>query len=412
MSLDWTKISEDTIVTSITAIIVAIISILPIKSIYKNRQKIYNWFKKQSLIFFPVNFNIAFSLNFQEGINSGNYFKQIKKNIFNTIDNLNLQKQIKIRDFSDIKKFNNRNEAETFRNKKDIDLIIWGDFTNDFLKIDGENINEINLKFTYGHPDNETGSIGKMIKVDLSSKLAEKNYWKILENNSLKDIKIISDNIFDISTYILALILKISGRIEDSLKLFEVLHTNLCERNDIFQKNILPHLYDCYSLLIIEQGIYNKKFEKGVELCLKILKIKENDFFALSNLATFKCKLNKNEEAEILVKKLQEIYPGDPVTEVAIAYFNILQKSYTSAFKHYRNITNFKAINFNQDVIEFLGEEYEKTKEPALLYGSGIISYYFWDKKLAKDNLKKFIKKANINIYKPMYREAKRILKK
>ncbi|PIZ95413.1 MAG: hypothetical protein COX80_04395 [Candidatus Magasanikbacteria bacterium CG_4_10_14_0_2_um_filter_33_14] len=412
MSLDWTKISEDTIVTSITAIIVAIISILPIKSIYKNRQKIYNWFKKQRLIFFPVNFNIAFSLNFQEGINSGNYFKQIKKNIFNTIDNLNLQKQIKIRDFSDIKKFNNRNEAETFRNKKDIDLIIWGDFTNDFLKIDGENINEINLKFTYGHPDNETGSIGKMIKVDLSSKLAEKNYWKILENNSLKDIKIISDNIFDISTYILALILKISGRIEDSLKLFEVLHTNLCERNDIFQKNILPHLYDCYSLLIIEQGIYNKKFEKGVELCLKILKIKENDFFALSNLATFKCKLNKNEEAEILVKKLQEIYPGDPVTEVAIAYFNILQKSYTSAFKHYRNITNFKAINFNQDVIEFLGEEYEKTKEPALLYGSGIISYYFWDKKLAKDNLKKFIKKANINIYKPMYREAKRILKK
>jgi len=167
MSLDWTKISEDTIVTSITAIIVAIISILPIKSIYKNRQKIYNWFKKQRLIFFPVNFNIAFSLNFQEGINSGNYFKQIKKNIFNTIDNLNLQKQIKIRDFSDIKKFNNRNEAETFRNKKDIDLIIWGDFTNDFLKIDGENINEINLKFTYGHPDNETGSIGKMIKVDL-----------------------------------------------------------------------------------------------------------------------------------------------------------------------------------------------------------------------------------------------------
>ncbi|MCH8170746.1 MAG: hypothetical protein IIB07_06400, partial [Bacteroidetes bacterium] len=103
----------------------------------------------------------------------------------------------------------------------------------------------------------------------------------------------------------------------------------------------------------------------------------------------------------------------DPVTEVDVAYFRILQKNYTNSFKHYKNLANFQTINFEpQEVIEFLCDEYDKLKEPALLFGVGIISYRFGDKKLAKNYFNLFLKKANEIKYKPMYREGKRIIKK
>ncbi|MCH7771892.1 MAG: hypothetical protein IIA49_12890, partial [Bacteroidetes bacterium] len=272
--------------------------------VWHNRKSIGIWFKRQKLKKFPANFNIAFSLDFKDGLNSGNYFEQIKKNVNSISNKSGVYKQIIINDFSNIQKFRNKDEAESFINKKGIDLIIWGGFTNDILKVDGENINEIELHFTYGHPDDKKNIIGKMILIDISSKLAKKNYWKIVESNSLRDTKIVSNNIFDISTYIIALTLKIYGRLEKSLNLFEQLHNNLVERKDDFQKEIVPHLYNLYQVLAIENGINRKNFNLGSDLCRKILIIKKDDFFALSNLAIFQCKLGNNEEAEKLVEQL------------------------------------------------------------------------------------------------------------
>jgi len=405
--IDWSNIVENLIPLLIVMVLGWIAWV-----VWHKRKSIFTWIKRQKLIFFPINFNVAFSLVFKEGLNSGNYFDQIKIYVNNIINQSGLHKQLIIKDFSDIQKFKNKDEAESFRNKKGIDLIIWGGFTNDSLKMNGENINEVELHFTYGHPENKEKTIGKMILLDISSKLAKKNYWKIVGSNSLKDTKIVSNNIFDISTYIIALTLKLYGRIEKSLILFEQLYNNLVERKDDFQKDILPHLNNLYEILVTEYGINKKKFNVGVDLCQKILRINEKDFFALSNLATFQCKLGNNKEAEILVGQLIKYYPKDPVTEVDVAYFRVLQKKYSNAYKHYKNLTNFERINFEpQDVVEFLCDEYDKIKEPALLFGVGIISYRFWDIDLAKIYLNKFLRRANENEYKPMYREAKRIIK-
>jgi tetratricopeptide (TPR) repeat protein len=406
--INWINITE----TLIPLLIITVLGWIA-WLFWHNRKSICTWIKRMKLKFFPVNFNIAFSLDFKEGLNSGNYFEQILKNINSIINKSGLYKQIIIKDFSNIQKFRNKEEAELFNIKKGIDLIIWGGFTNDILKVDGENINEIELHFSYGHPDNKEKTIGKMILLDISSKLAKKSYWKIVESNSLKDTTIISNNIFDISTYIIALTLKIYGQLGKSLLLFEQLYNNLVERKDNFQKDVLPHLHNLYEVLIIEYGINRNNYNLGSDLCSKILNIKENDFFALSNLATFQCKLGNKEGAEKLVELLLKLYPKIPTTEVDVAYFRIIQKNYTSAFKHYKNLMNFNTINFEpQYVIEFLCDEYDKLKEPALLFGVGILSYKFGDKKLAKDNLHLFLQKANETEYKLMYREAKRIIKK
>lgn len=406
-TIDWTTVFENFIPESWGLILTGIAFVL-----WYYRKEIIVWLKKRRLMYLPVNFNMALSLDFNEGLNSGVYFEQIKKNLNGLIDKTGLSKQIVLNDFSDIHRFNNKEEAESFRNKKGIDLVLWGEFTNDNLKKDGEVINEISLHFTFGHPDDKEKTVGKMILLDISSSLAKKTYWKIVDSNSLEDTRIVSNNIFDTSTYIIALTLKISGRLNKSLALYEQLYSDLLKRGDEFKNQIKPHLYNIYEILIIEIGINKKNYPYGKELCDKLLSIAENDFFALSNLALFECMLENEDRTEELVEILLELYPNIPVTELDVAYIRILQKNYSNAFKHYEKLFQMSAVDFRpQEVVEFLGGEYDKRKDPAFLFGVGIISYKFGDPKLARDYLSKFLKKANVNKYKPMCRKAKKIVR-
>lgn len=385
------------------------------KVVYDYRKNILLWLKKQKLIYLPVNFNVALSLDFKEGLNSGIYYEEIKKNLLKLIDNNRLHNHIKLKDFSDIQKFKDKKEAELFTIKKNIDLIIWGFFTNDGLKKEGESINKVNLNFTYRHPDNKEKSIGRMLLLDINSKLAIKNYWQIVEKNSLNDVEVVSENIFDIATYILALTLRIYGYIEKSLSLFENLYNSLSSRQDNFKRHIVPHLINCYELIIIENGINGKKFDISKKYCEKLLNFKKNDFFGLSNLAVFQYKTGEKSKAEKSVELLLRLYPKNPLTEVDIAFFRILQKKYSEAYKHYKNLLKYRdsQINFNpQDIVEFLTNEYQLYKEPALLYGSGVISWYFGDKRIACEDLKSFIRKANKETYKLMFGKAKKLLSK
>lgn len=376
-----------------------------------NRKKIALWFQKLKLKFFPINFNVAFSLDFKEGLNSGNYFEQIKKDLNNVIDDIGLIKQITIHDFSEIQKFKNKEEAECFLEKKKLDLIIWGEFTNDTLKKDGVNINKLNLKFTFGSPSSKNNIIGKMMSIDIQSKIAKKNYWEIIDNNSYTDIQIVSNNILDISTYIVALVLKISGRIGESLKIFEALYKKLLDKNDDFHKDIIPHLFNCYEILILENIHNRKNFNFTKTLSLKILDIDSQNFFAINSLAIAECRLGNINETEKLIEKLLQLYPRHPITDVNVAYVRIFQKNFNNALKHYKHLKTLKDVPFKpQEVIEFLGSDYDKTKEPALLFGIGVVSM-FWDKVLSKKSLKEFIRKADKNLYKNMISEAKKILK-
>jgi len=405
MNID--KIIENTIPVIVGSILPAI-GVL----IYKNRKDILILLKKLRIKLFPLQFNIAFALDFNEGFNSGNYFKEIKKNFSKLLDDTNLSDQIRIIDFSDIFLFNSRIEAEKFRTEKGIDLIIWGGFTGDKLKLKGENVNTINLNFTFGH-EKMSKQIGYLIFLDLKSKMALKSYWAIFENDSLRDVIIVSNNLFDISTYILALILKIFGDLKKSTLLFENLYHELDRRNDDFKKQLIPHLIDCYNLLSLEYGLSGKDLHYAITNCNKILKIDPNNFSALCNLAVFLYKDGKKDEAEKTVDHLKSLYPNNPITILDVSFFRIIQKNYNRALKGYKKLLNFKRLNFNiQEVIEFLDDQYLITKEPALLFASGFLSCNFGDIRSGKNDLRSFLKKAKSPQYKNMVREAKKLLKK
>lgn len=380
------------------------------KIIYDHRKGLTIWINKIKLNLLPVEFNVAFSLDFNEGLNSGNYYQEIRKNLIKNIDDYGLSRLVILKDFSDVKKFSSILEAENFRNKKNIDLIIWGGFTADGLKEDGEEVYKIDLKFTYSHPNDREKRIGSMLLADISSKFAIKNYWQILEKNSYADLEIINNNLFDLSTYILGTTLKLWGRIGVSLKIFEILFNKLKSRNDSFANQVIPHILNCYQIFITEFGVRRKNLKSGLEFCQKYLNLVPNDFYALSNSAIFQFYLGKEQEAEQSVEKLLKLYPNRPVTEVDIAFFRVIQKNYTNAYKHYQRLAEFQSIDFNaQEVIEFLFNQYESRKDPALLYGAGMISYYFGDQLLAKNTFKEYLSKTSENICKSMYRNAKRL---
>ena len=406
--MDWDKAME----TIVTGLILAVIGGIA-KVAYDYRKNILLWLKKQQLRLLPINFNVALSVDFKEGLNSGIYYEEIKKNLIRLIDNNGLHNHIKLKDFSDIHKFKDKSDAELFTIKKNIDLIIWGSFTSDGLKKEREPINKVNLNFTCRHPDDKERSIGRMVLLDINSKLALKKYWQITEKNSLNDVEVVSNNIFDIATYILALTLKLYGRIEKSLSLFEHLYNSLSSRQDNFRQHIVPHLINCYELIIIENGGRSKQFDKAKESCKKLLNFKKNNFFALSSLAVFQYKSGEKLEAEKNVELLLKLYPTNPSTEVDVAFFRILQKNYKDAYKYYDRLLKHKHIKFNpQDVIEFLTDAYRLYKDPALLYGSGMISMYFGDRKIAREDLKSFMRKANKETYKLMRKRTEKLLNK
>lgn len=384
------------------------------KTLYDYRQSIWIFIKKQRLKLFPVSFNVALSIEFEEGLNSGTYYQEITSNLKKAIEEQNLLDVLKLKDFSDIYKFDNREEAGNYREKKKLDLIIWGKFSKDNLKLDSKNVNVIDLNFTFGHPRDPDNKIGHMIIMDIKSNLATKSYWKIVEDNSFEDVKIISNNLFDISIYIVAVSLKMFGRIGTTIKLLESLYENLTVRQDPFKERLVPHLINCYELIVLDAVFDKNIYSIGKECCEKILKIKGNDLFGLSNLAVFQYHMGQKKEAKATVDKLLKSHPRAPVTEVDVAFFKILEKDYKGAFKHYQRLLNCtpEQLNFNIIyTIEFLNGIYDATKEPALLYARGFLSYFYADKKIGRHDLKDFLKKGNDHTYKEMYRSAKRILK-
>lgn len=406
--LSWATIWNNLIPLLIMGIITALGTI-----IYRARKTIFLYFKRQKLNLMPVKFNVALSLSFNEGLNSGTYYQEIKRSLLKLVDENNLSNVVILRDFSDIKKFDSIEEAEEFRNKKQVDLIIWGGFSADGLKKDGEEIHKVDLKFTYGYLEiagDKEKRIGKMLLSDISSKFAIKNYWQILDKNSSNDIEIITNNLFDLATYILGTTLKLSGRIGTALNLFEKLYDKLKLNNDKFIEQVIPHLLNCYELFIFDSGVNKKNANFGEQLCQKYLKIKPDNFFALANLALFQFRLGKEKDTEANVEKLLKLYPNLSTTEVNVAFIRILQKNYQNAFKHYQRLAGFRQVDFNaQEVVEFLFAQYEIKKDPALLYGAGMLSFYFGDQILARKTFREYLSKTSERDCKAMYRNAKRL---
>ncbi len=405
---------------TVLATVIAWVIISLITWIWVYRREIFLFFKRYKLKYLPVTFNFAFSIEFQEWLNTWKYFNELIKNFKKIISDESLSDVIKINNFSDIYLFNNKEEAEIFKKKKDLDLIIWWDFSNDVLKEKWKwKLSKLDLKYTYWILNDDKWNIWRLVQNDLSTKFAEKNYWTIYDENSYNDIKIVWNNLWDMALYILSVSLKFQWNLLKSTEILEKHLNNLLKRNDNFIRHIKFHLFNNYELFIKDILFNTNKYNKEKryflwkEYCNKILNLFPDNFFALTNLAYFEYNTWNKYKAKQLIEIIKDKYSKSPCYMVNIWFFYLLDNKYKEAYKWYNQIYNIKRelIDFEPiDVISFLSLEYEKIKNPWLLFASWLLSHLYWDKSIAKKDLSNFIKITDKEKAKLMYSKAEKIL--
>lgn len=387
--------------------------------IFFYRNPIYKIIQKIILKFFPSSFNVAFSVESNSGLNSWVYFKEFIDKFEKIIWDENLENVIKINNFSDIYKFKSNKEAEKFRNKKWIDLIVWWKFSNDTLRKNWKKINDLKLKYTCFILQDSNWNIGKLVQHDISTKLQEKNKWTINDDNSYSDVEIVWNNLFDMALYILSISLRMQWDFFKSTELLERHLNNLFKRKDPFSKHIQNHLIWNYKAFIINSILSSNKYNKKVkykewkEYCNKILQFYPKNYFALTNLAFFEYSLWNRYEATQLIEKIKEYYSKNPSSIINIAFLYLIDEKYKESYKWYSKLYNvwIEQLDFNPiETLNFLSIEYTNNKNPGILFASGYISYLYWDKTLAKKDLQKFLKLIDKSKAKNMFHKADKLV--
>jgi len=383
--------------------------------IYVKWDKICNFSEKKRIEWFPLQQTITFSIKHNEELNSGIYYEEINRVFLNNLKRYQLTKSISHRDFSDIFLFNDMEQAQEFRSRKSLDLILWGEFSSDHLKRGGEHESEIILNFTYGfrYSDGNKEQIEQSIQKRISEIMTVKNHWKIRENNSREDAGKVADGMFTVALFTLGLTLTNQGRFEEAEVIFDKLSAYLNDKNDQTANQLKEYLVIC-NINLMQMVLLKKKinWEQANKISKKIIKVSPNDKLGLIIAAISYYKIGDLPNSEIVTSKLMNAHPRSGAARINFAFIHILKGNYSDALRQYNRLFSNSDIDFGTvEVIDFLNQEFERTKEPALRYASGVITLNLnGDQDLAKRDLGEFLKLGSENKYGAMYRDAKNIL--
>jgi hypothetical protein len=371
--------------------------------------------KKIFLKIFPQQQVVTFCVKHNE-INSGIYYEAIKSRFLHNLEQYKLDDIISYKDYSDIYFFKNTKEAERFRNKKDLSLILWGAFTNDKLKKGGSLESEFLLSFTYEFNYSKYKNNREIIQKEFDKRigqfLALKNKWSIRENESLQDVANVADGMFTVAIFTVALTLLNRGDVEKSTFVFNQLHKYLNQRTDVAASLLKPYVRQC-SAILVKKAYREKKpdWKSIASLSQKIVDIQQ-DLDSLVTLAYSQYKSGNKEGSRNIVGRLMNSYPKSNAARVNFAFFQMLDGKYKDALRNYLQIFKVKNPDFSTvEIIDFLSTEYESAGEIGFLFVSAGISYYHnQDYVLAKHDIKKFLSKASLAKYGDMYLEGQRLL--
>jgi len=380
---------------------------------YDNWQKIWKFIRWVRLTYLPTQpFNIVFAIETDESDSNRGYLQEIIRNFEQQLELLGLSGLLKIKDFKNIKFFKTREEAQKYVEENVIDLLIWGRAGGGVLKKSGDPCCPLDLRFTYLHPKGIKGNIGRMLNAEINSSLATREYWHVLDSESLRDIKIVTDNLTDATLYIISLTMLLFGRVQKSIDILKKLLLKNQGKSDPLLARAKAHLINAYEIELSEMKESSADFQKALMSSHELLKLDSKNLIGLATRAVSYVHFEKYDEAEKDVNELLTLHPSDSVTIIDAAYFSILRKRYSNAIEHYRKLIGLE-LNFNPlGVAGFLEKQYEKHHDPAFLFGSGFVDWHFGDKTLGKKFLRKFLRNKSVSaeVYKEMRGLASDIL--
>ena len=307
-----------------------------------NWKSVCSSFIKLWLFYFPQPFNIVFSIESKSELPSGSYNNELKKKFSENLDHLGLTKIAKVKDFEDLKYFKNKEEAEAYLQNHELDLIIWGRVTEDRLKSEGKNKHEFLLNLSSKTPKDPQNLIQQVIMGDIQAAFVSKRHFSIIEESSFRDLKIATDDLTDISLYILGTTLLLRGNLSETLKVFEMLYERNKNEPGPFLEKVKFRLNNIYELLGIKNAIDEKRYKPALEYYEKILRIFPKNHNALVGQAYCCVQLGFSEKGEQAVSTLEKLFPNSAHTLIDLAYFRIVQKKYNEALKFYERIKSIE----------------------------------------------------------------------
>ena len=373
------------------------------------------WSFTSGRIIFPKNaFNVVFCVKTKTP-KSSRYIENTISQIKIELDKIGLLEKFRfiILGFDAIK---DKRDAENFREKYDLDLIIWGElFSGCSSEIEACDFKK--LFYTYKIPGNiVAGKLTDLYKKDINISIFKRD-WYIYDNNSIPDTEKVSSNLTEIIQFIIGLIyLQNNEMFEDSISILENLYLKLEQKtknelplidnkimnismsSDMLRKSrlltILIEVYKNFGSFFIE----NHKFDKGCFYLEKYIQFKKPDVNVLSALAYGKFFLKDIESAKKFTDDIRKVDKNDPVYLLNKGFFGIYDKNYSSALYFYKEVSRNKNITdhtIGTKVIAFIDNmKRENSRESAYDFAIGVLNYFFCQQKIGRTELRQFIKSA------------------
>ncbi len=359
--------------------------------------------------------NIGVSIKYNEKELSEKYTKELIRKIKMRIQEFNIHPYFKIIDIS--KKIKKEKIPNEYLKKKNINLIIFGEFSQDGLEKDNKNFYDFNWSIYYITHSTEKlrENLLKYIQ-RISYKIIKKEDFSFSSGDSFNKINNISNTLSNFSFLILGISLPTFYKFDKALLILETLFKQTANNSfkEIIKNQILAVLY-FYIHYNREKYYKNDNYAiKNIPVHEKILIYDPKDYRSLGDLSTAYYKVGKIKKSIKCMEKAFNLNKKNIQIIINKAFYLIMDKKYQKALEFYKKSRNLKNTIDEQGLCEFLENEYEKTKETALIFSAGFAYYYYsGNKSVAYEKFKEFIKLSeNIEPYKKMNKYAKDLLRK
>jgi tetratricopeptide (TPR) repeat protein len=333
--------------------------------------------------------------------------------------------------------FNDNKKAEKYVKNKKIGMVVHGTvyagYEDSTYRYDLKNFN-----FSYLIYFEEGTSAFDLVKKDVQLMLLNRD-WIIEENNDLKDIKKVTNNLVEILLSIVSIGICCHPKHVDLAivlleRLLPVLESKIRQEKqtiEISEKaatikmplevlrsgRLRAILFGSY-LGIAGRDIENKQYSNAINILNKALKAGVDKYSCYSSLAIASYFEKGVDEAIKYTEKMNVIKKNTFLYFINCAFFSIKKRNYSESVKNYdlaRNKYKPNQRNLVEKILKFLNERLtENPHEPAYIYASGILIFGFIrDKDRGRFLLEKFwnIAKDDDNYF-DMINVVEKIVKK
>lgn len=344
--------------------------------------------------------NIAIAVEYDKK-SKGLYLKTLEtfKKKFREVDT---NSRFNLFELPESKEFLNNKEAERFISNEGINLLIWGHTEQG--NIGGIATTIFHLKFSYNFitvaqslkelSDRQENFIQDINKVLIG------RLWKVVRPNTLPDLRVVSENISEVSLYIIIKVIASYGLWLEALRYCDELlailkkynNPSLFPRFNEFEGTVKQTAADLANSISYHYSVTKNDFKTAKNYLSKALTYVENFFPALINLARISWLEGNKSEAKRFNKLAKKQSPGSNLVRLNNAFFALEEERFKSAVAAYKKIKSLPKGSNIFNVTTFLYSVFKKTNKPQYLFGSGLLNCRFGDPITGARELRKFMK--------------------